>query len=58
MLAFYGIGADGHLRGKLRTGDAILRVNDKDFRQMTHYNAWNFLKTLPEGPAKLLIFTK
>jgi len=42
-------------QGLLKPGDIILKANDEDFTQLSHYLAWNYLKSLPEGTIKLTI---
>jgi len=50
----YVSAADPELLGDLQVADEILAVNGEDFREMTHYEAWNKLKDMPHG---LLIIT-
>jgi len=42
--------ADRMMLGDLQVGDEILCVNGEDFREVTHYEAWNRLKAMPHGP--------
>ncbi len=42
----------------LRPGDEIVQANEKVFTGLTHYTAWNYLKSLPEGTIKLVIQRK
>ncbi|XP_046574346.1 flocculation protein FLO11-like isoform X2 [Haliotis rubra] len=44
--------------GQLRVKDEILKVNDTDFTNMRHYEAWNNLKFLPDGDVHILIQRK
>ncbi|XP_041363744.1 microtubule-associated protein futsch-like [Gigantopelta aegis] len=44
--------------GHLKVKDEILKVNDIDFTEMRHYEAWNHLKFLPDGPVHLIIRRK
>ncbi|KAM6228478.1 LOW QUALITY PROTEIN: PDZ domain-containing protein 2-like [Spheniscus humboldti] len=37
------------------TGDEILAVSGKSVLGLMHYNAWNIIKSVPEGPFQLLI---
>ncbi|KAF1426811.1 PDZ domain-containing protein 2, partial [Spheniscus magellanicus] len=37
------------------TGDEILAVSGKSVLGLMHYNAWNIIKSVPEGPVQLLI---
>ncbi|XP_067666647.1 serine-rich adhesin for platelets-like isoform X2 [Haliotis asinina] len=44
--------------GQLRVKDEILKVNDIDFTNLRHYEAWNNLKFLPDGDVRILIQRK
>lgn len=41
--------------GKLEAGDVILRINGLSLVDQSHFQAWNLLKSLPEGPVQLTI---
>ncbi|CAK9294368.1 unnamed protein product [Gordionus sp. m RMFG-2023] len=40
--------------GLLSTGDEILMVNDQNTEHMTHFQAWNFVKSLPDGKVTIV----
>ena len=44
--------------GHLKVKDEIMKVNDIDFTEIRHYEAWNHLKFLPDGPVHLIIRRK
>lgn len=46
---------DAAAHGKLRPGDVIVKANDQDFSDLSHFTAWSYLKSLPEGTIKLII---
>ena len=49
-------GAAAH--GVLQPGDRLIVVNDKDFGSLSHFVAWNFLKSIPEGTINMTIGRK
>jgi len=42
-------------RKHLRVGDVILSANGKPLSEMTHYEAWNYLKKIPDRVIHLVI---
>ncbi|XP_013382984.1 uncharacterized protein LOC106153557 [Lingula anatina] len=51
-------GGSAERSGVLRTGDELRTINGKNLTKMTHYQAWNMLKSLPEGKVTLQIKRK
>ncbi|KAJ7335260.1 hypothetical protein JRQ81_013201 [Phrynocephalus forsythii] len=41
--------------GRLEVGDKILAVGGKPLMGLMHYDAWNIIKSVPEGPVQLLV---
>lgn len=42
----------------LQPGDVLLQVQDVVVQDMTRFEAWNLIKSLPEGPVSLVIRRK
>ncbi len=42
----------------LQAGDEIIRVNGKDYRELSQFHAWNHLKSVPDGPVQMTIRRK
>ncbi|XP_018100030.1 PDZ domain-containing protein 2 isoform X2 [Xenopus laevis] len=41
--------------GKIQAGDEIIAIGGKYLTGLMHYDAWNIIKAVPEGPVQLLI---
>ncbi|XP_038599537.1 PDZ domain-containing protein 2 isoform X2 [Tachyglossus aculeatus] len=50
---FKGSAADQ--AGTIEAGDEILAISGKPLVGLMHYDAWNIIKSIPEGPVQLLI---
>lgn len=42
----------------LKVGDILLQVQDVNVQDMTRFEAWNLIKSLPEGPVTVVIRKK
>lgn len=42
----------------LKMGDVLLQVQDVSVQEMTRFEAWNLVKSLPEGPVTVVIARK
>lgn len=41
--------------GTIEAGDEILAINGKPLVGLVHFDAWNIMKSVPEGPVQLVI---
>uniref|UniRef100_A0A8D0LBJ7 PDZ domain containing 2 n=1 Tax=Sphenodon punctatus TaxID=8508 RepID=A0A8D0LBJ7_SPHPU len=48
-------GGTAEQAGKLEAGDEIVAISGKSLLGLMHYDAWNIIKSVPEGPVHLLI---
>lgn len=49
------IGGAAEQAGKIEAGDEIVAISGKSLLGLMHYDAWNIIKSVPEGPVQLLI---
>lgn len=52
---FLLLGGAAEQAGNIESGDEILAVSGKSLLGLMHYDAWNIIKSVPEGPVQLLI---
>ncbi|XP_067840985.1 PDZ domain-containing protein 2 isoform X2 [Heptranchias perlo] len=50
-----GTGGASEQSGMIDVGDELLAINGKFLYGLMHYDAWNIIKSIPEGPVQLLI---
>ncbi|XP_028915845.1 PDZ domain-containing protein 2 isoform X2 [Ornithorhynchus anatinus] len=48
-------GSAAEQAGTIEAGDEILAISGKPLVGLMHYDAWNIIKSIPEGPVQLLI---
>ncbi|XP_069483175.1 PDZ domain-containing protein 2 isoform X2 [Ambystoma mexicanum] len=48
-------GGAAETSGAIAIGDEILAIGGKSLLGLMHYDAWNIIKSVPEGPVRLLI---
>lgn len=51
----YLIGGAAEQAGTIEAGDEILAINGKPLVGLAHFDAWNIMKSVPEGPVQLVI---
>lgn len=49
------IGGAAEQAGTIEAGDEILAINGKPLVGLMHFDAWNIMKSVPEGPVQLVI---
>ncbi|KAM9832178.1 LOW QUALITY PROTEIN: pro-interleukin-16 [Neosynchiropus ocellatus] len=42
-------------QSSLQTGDEVVKIQDNSVQEMTRFEAWNLIKSLPEGPVTMVI---
>lgn len=52
---WYDVTGDVAARYVLSPGDEIVSVNGKQFAELSLYEAWNYLKALPDGVVSLCV---
>lgn len=55
LYVFSLIGGAAEQAGTIEAGDEILAINGKPLVGLMHFDAWNIMKSVPEGPVQLLI---
>lgn len=53
--AFILTGGAAEQAGTIEAGDEILAINGKPLVGLMHFDAWNIMKSVPEGPVQLVI---
>lgn len=53
--AFVLAGGAAEQAGTIEAGDEILAINGKPLVGLVHFDAWNIMKSVPEGPVQLVI---
>ncbi|KAM4810111.1 PDZ domain-containing protein 2 [Rhinophrynus dorsalis] len=48
-------GGSAEQTGRIEAGDEIIAIGGKPLTGLMHYDAWNIIKAVPEGPVQLLI---
>lgn len=54
VLCIY-LGGAAELSQVIDVGDELLAINGKSLQGLMHYDAWNVIKTVCEGPIQLVI---
>jgi C-terminal processing protease CtpA/Prc len=55
---FHGTSDFSAGKERLQPGDELVSVNGKDLTTATHYTAWTFLRSLPEGIMQFVVRRK